>query len=259
MEDHRGYFDFDLFLNKDKLITITSLYVQIRFYLAFHFDKDKGYILFIPNKLTKPPLTMTAPRRSARIASKRSVNVEDSIDEPKPKKTKVVKAKSETVSKKEATVKQLEVEDEIPDMVLKDQDDKDVSLRQVVKDNKIVIIFVYPKASTPGCTRQACGFRDNYDDLEQHGKVYGLSADNVTRQKNFQTKQSLPYDLLSDPKRELIGILGCKKTPQSGIIRSHFVFYEGKLKFKRVKISPEVSVADGKKEVLELAKSLDRK
>ncbi|KAG0658389.1 hypothetical protein C6P45_002200 [Maudiozyma exigua] len=202
---------------------------------------------------------MTAPRRSARIASKRSLKGDETIEEPKLKKTKVTKTEVEPVAKKETTTKQLEVGDEIPDLSLKDQDDKVVSLRQVVKDNKIVIIFVYPKASTPGCTRQACGFRDNYDDLKQYGKVYGLSADNVTRQKNFQTKQSLPYDLLSDPKRELIGMLGCKKTPQSGIIRSHFVFYEGKLKFKRVKISPEVSVADGKKEVLELAKSLDEK
>lgn len=202
---------------------------------------------------------MTAPRRSARIASKRSLKDDETIEEPKLKKTKVTKTEVGTIAKKETTTEQLEVGEEIPDMTLKDQDDKDVPLRQVVKDNKIVIIFVYPKASTPGCTRQACGFRDNYDDLKQYGKVYGLSADNVTRQKNFQTKQSLPYDLLSDPKRELIGMLGCKKTPQSGIIRSHFVFYEGKLKFKRVKISPEVSVADGKKEVLELAKNLDKK
>lgn len=162
-------------------------------------------------------------------------------------------AKSSAVS---ASGERLEIGDEIPDMVLKDQDDKDVDLRKIAAENKIVVIFVYPKASTPGCTRQACGFRDNYDDLKAHAKVFGLSADNVTRQKNFQTKQSLPYDLLSDSNRELIGILGCKKTPQNGIIRSHFVFFEGKLKFQRIKVSPEVSVADGKKEVLELVKEL---
>ncbi|SMN17665.1 similar to Saccharomyces cerevisiae YIL010W DOT5 Nuclear thiol peroxidase which functions as an alkyl-hydroperoxide reductase during post-diauxic growth [Maudiozyma saulgeensis] len=200
---------------------------------------------------------MTAPRRSARIAGKRSEKIEETQEEPKLKKTKVTKKESKESSKKTEPVSHLEVGDEIPDMTLQDQDQKDVSLREIVKKNKIVVIFVYPKASTPGCTRQACGFRDNFEDLKKHAKVYGLSADNATRQKNFQTKQHLPYDLLSDPKRELIGILGCKKTPQSGIIRSHFVFYDGKLKFKRIKISPEVSVSDSKKEVLELAKSLE--
>ena len=204
---------------------------------------------------------MAATRRSTRIAEKRKADV----DEEKDAKAAAPKAKRAKKVPKEQTKKNtsassadghLEIGDEIPDMVLKDQDDNDVDLRKVAAENKIVVIFVYPKASTPGCTRQACGFRDNYDDLKEHAKVFGLSADNVTRQKNFQTKQSLPYDLLSDPNRELIGILGCKKTPQSGIIRSHFVFFNGKLKFQRIKVSPEVSVADGKKEVLELVKEL---
>ncbi|CAB4257176.1 similar to Saccharomyces cerevisiae YIL010W DOT5 Nuclear thiol peroxidase which functions as an alkyl-hydroperoxide reductase during post-diauxic growth [Maudiozyma barnettii] len=202
---------------------------------------------------------MTAPRRSARIAEKRSERVEKTQEEPVLKKTKISRVKPQYIEKNAKSEVHLEVGDEIPDMILKDQDDNDVSLRDVVKKSKIVVIFVYPKASTPGCTRQACGFRDNFDDLKKYATVYGLSADNAIRQKNFQTKQNLPYNLLSDPKRELISILGCKKTPQSGIIRSHFVFYDGKLKFKRVKISPEESASDGKKEVLELAKNLEDK
>lgn len=195
-------------------------------------------------------------RKSARLSGRKRKNEEVSEKEIKSKKvnfgSKIVPKKTTTNEKQS----NLEIGDEIPDMILKNQDDEDVSLKDVARDNKIVVIFAYPKASTPGCTRQACGFRDNFKDLKQNAKVYGLSADNVSRQKTFQTKQNLPYDLLSDPQRELIGSLGCKKTPQSGIIRSHFIFYEGKLKFKRIKISPEVSISDAKKEVLELAKQL---
>lgn len=152
---------------------------------------------------------------------------------------------------------ELDVGDEIPDITLQNQDGEDVSLRKVAQEHKIIIIFAYPKASTPGCTRQACGYRDNYDDLKEHAAVFGLSGDNAAAQKKFQTKQSLPFDLLCDPHRKLIGFLGAKKTAQSGTLRSHWVFFDGKLKFKRVKVSPEVSIQDGKKEVLELASSLE--
>lgn len=151
---------------------------------------------------------------------------------------------------------ELDIGDEIPDVTLQNQDGKDVSLRDVAKEHKIIIIFAYPKASTPGCTRQACGYRDNYDELKEHAAVFGLSGDNASAQKKFQTKQSLPFDLLCDPGRVLIGHLGAKKTAQSGTLRSHWVFFDGKLKYKRVKVSPEVSIQDGKKEVLELAASL---
>lgn len=131
-------------------------------------------------------------------------------------------------------------------------------MKEIAKENKNCSIFRVPKASTPGCTRQACGFRDNYEDLKEHAAVFGLSADSVISQKKFQTKQKLPYHLLSDPKREFIGLLGAKKTPLSGSIRSHFVFVDGKLRFKRVKISPEVSVGDAKKEVMELAEKFEK-
>lgn len=151
---------------------------------------------------------------------------------------------------------ELEVGDEIPDVTLQNQDGEEVSLRKVAKENRIIIIFAYPKASTPGCTRQACGFRDNYKELKEHAAVFGLSGDTVSAQKKFQSKQGLPFDLLSDPKRVLIGQLGAKKTAQSGTIRSHWVFLDGKLKYKRVKVSPEISIQDGKKEVLELAAKL---
>lgn len=153
--------------------------------------------------------------------------------------------------------KELEEGNPIPDVVLKNQDGKEISLKKASDEHKIVVIFGYPKASTPGCTRQACGFRDNYEELKEHAAVFGLSADSVNSQKKFQEKEHLPFDLLSDPDRELIGLLGAKKTPESGIIRSHWVFSNGVLKYKRVKISPEVSIEEGKKEVLDLVKQFE--
>lgn len=155
--------------------------------------------------------------------------------------------------------KVLEVGDEIPDLTLLNQDNKEVSLKDVTKKNKILILFAYPRASTPGCTRQVCGFRDNFDELKKHAVVMGVSADSVNAQEKFHTKQQLPYDLLSDPKRQLIGLLGAKKTPTSGIIRSYWIFVDGKLKFKKIKVSPEVSVSEAKEHIVELTKSTEEK
>ncbi|QLL32239.1 hypothetical protein HG536_0C04080 [Torulaspora globosa] len=168
------------------------------------------------------------------------------------------KEKTDVANDSDATAQsaELDIGGEVPDVTLQNQDGEDVSLRKVAEENRIIIIFAYPKASTPGCTRQACGFRDNYRELKEHAAVFGLSGDSVSAQKKFQSKQELPFDLLSDPKRILIGQLGAKKTAQSGTIRSHWVFFDGKLKYKRVKVSPEISVQDGRKEVLELAAKL---
>lgn len=152
----------------------------------------------------------------------------------------------------------LEIGDEIPDLTLLNQDNKEVSLKDITEKNRILILFAYPRASTPGCTRQVCGFRDNFDDLKKYAAVMGISADSVTAQEKFHTKQQLPYDLLSDPKRELIGLLGAKKTPASGIIRSYWIFVDGKLKFKKIKVSPEVSVSEAKKHIIELTKTIKK-
>lgn len=198
---------------------------------------------------------MTQLRRSARVASKKPES-ETKIESLKT--SKVTKPKKEVKKKdiKEVSAtetKELEVGDEIPDITLLNQDEESISLKDASSKNKIILIFAYPKASTPGCTRQACGFRNNFNDLKEKALILGLSADSPKAQKNFQSKQGLQYDLLSDPKKELIGVLGAKKSP-SGIKRSHWIFKDGKLAIKRVQISPEASIEDGKKEVIELSK-----
>jgi len=70
---------------------------------------------------------------------------------------------------------------------------------------KKIILFFYPKASTPGCTVEACDFRDHYADLVAKGfEVIGVSADSVKRQLNFSTKQELNYNLIADEEKSII-------------------------------------------------------
>ena len=70
---------------------------------------------------------------------------------------------------------------------------------------KKVILYFYPKDSTPGCTKQACGFAELYPQFMEKGAVVlGVSKDSVKSHKNFETKYGLPFTLLSDPEKEVI-------------------------------------------------------
>ncbi|KAL1896435.1 thioredoxin peroxidase dot5 [Ceratocystis pirilliformis] len=104
------------------------------------------------------------------------------------------------------------------------QDDETVTLKSLLTQSKTgVVLFTYPRASTPGCTRQACLFRDNYTTLSNAGlSVYGLSSDSPKANTTFKTKQKLPYRLLCDPKFSLIGAIGLKKNPK-GTVRGVFL------------------------------------
>ncbi len=98
---------------------------------------------------------------------------------------------------------------------------------------KKVVLFFYPKASTPGCTAEACNLRDNYTDLIERGyEVIGVSADTIKRQSNFAVKNELPYNLLADVDKKIIedyGVWGPKKfmgREYEGIHRTTFVIDE---------------------------------
>jgi peroxiredoxin Q/BCP len=183
-------------------------------------------------------------RRSTRIGAK--------DHEPPHKKTKTNDSAS-----KVAESKSIEIGDSIPDLVLKNENDEDVNLTEISKLTKYLVIFAYPKASTPGCTRQVCGFQKNFEWLSGHNTtVYGLSSDSPKSQLNFVTKQGLKYHLLCDPSKKLIGPLGAKKSP-SGIKRSHWIFKDGKLVVKKIQISPEVSINSAKLDIEEFIKQDD--
>ena len=98
---------------------------------------------------------------------------------------------------------------------------------------KKVLLFFYPKASTPGCTAEACNLRDNYQTfLEKGYEVIGVSADTEKKQLNFSEKHELPYNLLADTDKKVIesfGVWGPKKfmgREYDGIHRTSFVIDE---------------------------------
>ena len=113
-----------------------------------------------------------------------------------------------------------------PDFTLDDQDGKPVSLSNFA-GKKNVLVYFYPKDDTPGCTKEACGFRD---DLKQFADldvvVLGVSADGAASHQKFRSKYKLPFPLLSDPDRKVMKKYGAfgekmmygKKT--TGVIRS---------------------------------------
>jgi len=104
-------------------------------------------------------------------------------------------------------------------------DGKKVTLKQLVEQSKAgVALFTYPKASTPGCTKQACIFRDGYSFLTSTGlSIYGLSGDGPKANTTFKTKQSLPYDLICNPSSSLIGAIGMQSKPAKSAKRGIFI------------------------------------
>ncbi|MEP0265199.1 thioredoxin-dependent thiol peroxidase [Dokdonia sp.] len=107
----------------------------------------------------------------------------------------------------------LKVGDKVPDFTTTDQDGNTVALSDFV--GRKLIVFFYPKASTPGCTAEACNLRDNYKALQDQGyTLLGVSADSEKRQKNFATKYEFPFQLLADEDHSVInafGVWGLKK------------------------------------------------
>ena len=118
--------------------------------------------------------------------------------------------------------------DKAPDFKGKDENGKEIKLADF-KGNKLVIYF-YPKDSTPGCTSQACNLRDNYDVLLSKGyKVVGVSADSEKSHQKFIEKNNLPFPLIADTEKEILkafGVWGPKKfmgKTYDGIHRTTFV------------------------------------
>lgn len=92
----------------------------------------------------------------------------------------------------------LKVGDKIPFFVLPDKDEKLISISDYL-GKKTLVLFFYPKNNTPACTKEACDFRDKYEDFKQLGaEVIGISADSPRSHKNFGNQFDLPFLLLSD-------------------------------------------------------------
>lgn len=125
----------------------------------------------------------------------------------------------------------LQAGDKAPNFSAKDQDGNLHKLEDY-KGKKLVVFF-YPKASTPGCTAEACNLRDNWETFKAQGyDILGVSADSQKRQQNFKEKYDLPYPLLADEDKEVINafkVWGPKKfmgKEYDGIHRTTFVIDE---------------------------------
>jgi thioredoxin-dependent peroxiredoxin len=142
----------------------------------------------------------------------------------------------------------LKVGDPAPDFSLSTDSGATVKLSDF--RGKRVVLYFYPKDDTSGCTAQACGFRDNYLQIEEkNAVVLGISPDSTKSHQKFKTKYDLPFTLLVDADHKVAdayGVWGQKSFMGKkfmGIIRSHFVIDEqGKIADAQVKVSPAESV-----------------
>lgn len=125
----------------------------------------------------------------------------------------------------------IQVGEKAPAILGVDQNGQEIKLEQY-KGKKIVLYF-YPKDSTPGCTAQACNLRDNYQDLRKEGyEVLGVSIDDEKSHLRFIEKNELPFTLIADTNKELVqkfGVYGEKKTfgrTYMGVFRTTFIINE---------------------------------
>ena len=139
----------------------------------------------------------------------------------------------------------MNVGDVVEDFTLPDQDGNEVSLSQY--RGKPVVLFFYPRADTPGCTIEACGFRDQFAKLEKAGAVVlGISRDTVKAQKKFKDKYDLPYTLLADADQVIVNRFGLVKPKMmygkqvTGVARTTYVIGpDGKLVHIFENVKPE--------------------
>ena len=147
----------------------------------------------------------------------------------------------------------MNIGDTAPAFTLPDSENKEISLSDFLGQK--VVVYFYPKDSTPGCTRQACAFRDHFSEFESRGvKVIGISKDSTASHGRFAAKQNLPFILLSDPERKAIEAYGVWQEKKlygkvsMGVVRSTFVIdEEGKIE----KIFPKAKPDTNAQEILD--------
>jgi peroxiredoxin Q/BCP len=151
----------------------------------------------------------------------------------------------------------LNINDKAPEFTLPDENGKEVSLKGL--RGKVVVLYFYPRADTPGCTIEACEFRDAYKQMQKTGAVLlGISPDTSKAQKKFQDKFTLPFSLLADADKKVaiaFGVLQEKNMygkKVMGIVRTTFIIgSDGKIQH----IFPKVKAQGHAAEVLAYLKS----
>lgn len=140
-----------------------------------------------------------------------------------------------------------------PEFTLPDQNGTIHTLKEY--RGKKVILYFYPKDNTAGCTKQACGFAERYPQfLEKGAVILGVSKDSVKSHKNFETKYTLPFTLLSDPELEVIKAYDVWKEKKNygkvsmGVVRTTYLIDENGM---IVKAMDKVKAADNPQQMLE--------
>ena len=145
--------------------------------------------------------------------------------------------------------------DAAPDFTLPDADEKPVSLADY--RGRRVVVYFYPAASTPGCTKEACDFRDNLSELNGAGiDVLGISPDKPAKLAKFRDKEGLTFPLLSDADKEVLTAWGAYGEKQmygktvTGVIRSTFVIDpDGKVELAQYNVRATGHVAKLRKDL----------
>lgn len=144
--------------------------------------------------------------------------------------------------------------DKAPDFTLTNDAGEEVSLSDF--QGQKVIVYFYPAAMTPGCTKQACDFSDSIDRLQAEGyTVLGISPDKPEKLAKFRERDGLTITLLSDPSKEVLqewGTFGEKKLygkVVQGVIRSTFVVDEGKIALAQYNVKATGHVAKLRKDL----------
>ena len=144
----------------------------------------------------------------------------------------------------------LEVGTKAPNFTLKNQEGQEVSLSQFA--GKRVVLYFYPRDNTPGCTRQACGFAQNYAGFTQRDVVViGVSKDSVASHLKFAQKYELPFVLLSDPDLEAIQAYGVWQEKKlygkvsMGVVRTTYIIDpQGVIEKVMPKVKPDTNAAE---------------
>ena len=152
----------------------------------------------------------------------------------------------------------LKVGDKAPAFKLKNQDEDTISLSGL--KGKPVVLYFYPKDDTPGCTKEACNFRDEFPKFGKlKAEIIGISTDSVKSHKKFAEKYGLPFILLADEKKQVVQEYGVWKEKNMygrkylGIKRTTFIINsDGRI----ANIFPKVKVDEHNKEVMEALKEL---
>ena len=147
----------------------------------------------------------------------------------------------------------VKVGDAVPAVTVNDHDGKSTD---VAKEGAkgLLLVYFYPKADTPGCTKQGCSLRDGWGELQKRGvNVFGVSSDSEKGQKAFREKYNLPFRLLADSEKKVIAAFGVGST-FGFASRTAFLFEDGKC----IWVDPKSSTSDQAEVVLKFLDSRGR-